>query len=96
MKKSIATTIIGILAIAAIAISARDFTDSARKTEEIEALRIESGEMSSRNEQLNADVEQRDASIRGLQGEKEEQAALIDQLNTAIEEKAGQIDALAA
>ena len=96
MKKSIATTIIGILAIAAIAISALYFTDSARKTEEIEALRIESGEMSSRNEQLNADVEQRDASIRGLQGEKEEQAALIDQLNTAIEEKAGQIDALAA
>lgn len=94
MKKSIAITIISVLAVIAIALGVLHYMNNADKTKKIDALSAEVMDKAGQIESLNADVTDKAAQIQTLNADVSYKAGQIDTLNADVAEKKETIQGL--
>ncbi len=96
MKKSLAITIISILAVAAIALGVLYYTNNDQKTKEIANLNENVAQRDGQIDTLNKLVETKNNEIGSLSADVADKAGQIETLNADVEDKAGQIEKLNA
>ena len=94
MKKSVAISVISVLAILVIVFGAMYFSNNANKTEEISRLQADVDNKSGEIAGLQTNVESMTAEIAGLKEDVAGKAEQISTLQADVESKAGEISAL--
>ena len=96
MKKSVAISIISILAVIAIGLGALAYVNNADKTKQIDDLSFEVADQATQIDNLNADVADKAGQIETLNADVADKAGQIESLNVEVADKAGQIEKLNA
>ena len=96
VKKSVAITIISVLAVLAIILGVLYFTNDANKQKEIQELNADVADKAGQIETLNADVADKAGQIETLNADVANKAGQIETLNADVADKAGQIETLNA
>lgn len=96
MKKSIAITIIAILAVTALAMGALYVTNNDNKTKEIVTKDAVIADKVGEIEQLNTMISAKEGEIEALNTDVENKAEQIEKLNTEVATKIGEIETLNA
>ena len=94
MKKSIAITIISILAVAVIALGVLFYLNNQDKVQQIEMLNTDVADKAGLIETLNADVSEKSGQIEMLNADVADKVGQIETLNADVINKAGQIEEL--